>query len=419
MSVKDYIAHAWNSISTLTDKPPVDFNMGMSTSQPSGKRISNIYSASSLSRVVYNRIATDAASMVTINHVKVDKDGLIVSTMDSYLQDCLTMEANIDQSSYQFFHDLIYSMCDEKAVAVLPVETTDKLNITGAFDINSLRVCKILQWYPQHVEIQAYDERDGILKTLKVPKRSVAILENPFSEILSSNNASLNRLKRKMSLLDSRDEEISSGTFNLLIQLPYSLKGTTKKLQAQERKAELEKQLQNNKYGVAYTGADEKVIQLNRPIADDLADQVKWLRSEFYNQLGLTENVFNGTASETEMNSYFARSIEPILKTITLEFRRKFLTKTARSQGQSIEYIRDVFALIPMTQVAQITDTLTRNAVASPNEMRKALGLKKALDAEADKLINRNIAPGSVGGALGTGTVGPMEGAPGGEAPAE
>lgn len=416
MGVRDYISHAWNVIRNQESVLPKQGGATFGSYQP-GKRISTRYSSSSLSRVVFNRIATDAA-MVSINHCRVDSDGLIIETMPSKLQKALTLSSNEDQSSYTFFHDLVYSMCDEPAVAIVPIDVTSNIN-KGTFDVETMRVGKILQYKHEEVQVEVWDSEKGKFTSIWVPKSTTPILENPFQTILSASNSSLERLKRKMSLLDSRDEEIASGTFNLIVKLPYAIKGEAKTKQAATRRAELESQLKNNAYGIAYTGSDEDVIQLNRPIANDLADQVKYLRSEFYNQIGLTENVFNGTASEAEMNNYFARSIDPVLTTICLELKRKWLTPTALTQGQSIEYIRDPFKLIPMSQIATIADTVTRNSIGTPNEMRRPLGLKKSNDPEADKLYNRNVSVDNRDGIpeTQTGTLGPEGGVPASDAP--
>lgn len=393
MGALDYIAHAFNTITWGKNRNlNQSFDRGAGSTSNRHKVVTSGIYASSLSRVVFNRIATDAA-MIPFYHVRTDSVNNTDSIMKSKLQDRLSLEANIDQSAYQFFHELVYNMCDEDAIAVVPTETTTSLKDGNvAFDIESMRIGRITQWYPKDVEVELYNEETGNPERIVVPKASTAILENPFGEILDRKNGTLQRLKRKMALLDLRDEEISSGKLNMIIQLPYSLKGKARREQAAERKQQLETQMKDNAYGIAYTGVDEKITPLNQPIDNDLADQVKYLRIEFFNQLGLTENIFNGTASELELNNYFSRAIEPILTSIQQEFKRKFLTKTGRTQGQDIIFIRDPFKLIAAENLADIVDTLLRNAVATPNEMRGKIGLMKHPDPTSDQLYNRNIA---------------------------
>lgn len=394
MGIIDTISHGFNVIRIANELSKRNgWNYGPGNSRPAHKQNTFGFDSSSISKVVFNRIATDAA-MIPLYHVRVNKEQQTEEILKSELNNRFSVDANIDQSAFQFFHDLIYSMCDEEAVAVVPTETVTKLsNVnSGIQDIMSWRVARITQWYPKHVELELYNEETGREEKITLPKDSVAILENPFGELLNRQNGTLSRLKRKMALLDLRDEEISAGKLNMIVQLPYALRGKTRRQQAADRKKELEESLKDNTYGVAYVGQDEKITQLNHPIENDLADQVKYLRNEFYAQLGLTENVFNGTANELEMNNYYTRAIEPVLTPIIQEFRRKFLTKTARSQGQDIIFVRDPFKLIPAEQLANIVDTFTRNSVASPNEMRKIVGLLRSPNPQADELYNRNIA---------------------------
>lgn len=395
MGIMDSISHSFKTlrIANQLARKGDDWNIGSGYGRPSHKNTMHPVDTSSLSKVVFNRIATDAA-MIPILHVKTNSANQTEKVIDSELQKRFSIEANIDQSAFQFFHELVYSMCDEEAIAVVPTETRKKLSMDspGVFDIYSWRIGRITQWYPKHVEVDLYNEDKGVNERVRLPKNAVAILENPFGEVLNRQNGTLSRLKRKMALLDLRDEEISAGKLNMFIQLPYALKGKTRREQAEARRAELEKSLKDNAYGVAYVGNDEKITQLNHPIDNDLADQVKYLRNEFYSQLGLTENIFNGTANELEMNNYYTRAIEPVLTPIVQEFKRKFLTKTARSQGQDIIYLRDPFKLIPAEQLANIADTFTRNSIASPNEIRKIVGLLRSHDPQADELYNRNIA---------------------------
>ena len=398
MSFTQDLAHSWQLWRAPGSVENVNINInrneiGSGSSIPRYKPNLYSYDSSSLSKTVFNRIATDAA-MVPLSHSRVESTNQTHEPIKSGLQDCLSIEANIDQSAFQFMHDAIYSMLDDGIIAIVPIETDVKPNETGAFDIHSMRVGIITQYFPQHVEVQVYNEKSGNPELVVLPKRSVGIVENPFYEIINTANSTLTRLKRKMALLDKMDEEIASGAFNMIIQLPYDTKSSARKQQAQLRRTELENQLHapENKYGIGYIGATEKVIQLNRPIDNDLQEQVKYLREEFYNQLGMTENIFNGTADESEMNNYYGRAIDPILKTITTEMTRKFLTKTARTQGQIITYNRDIFKLVPVSTIAEIADTFTRNEILTPNEVRSIVGFRSAKDPKADELVNRNIA---------------------------
>ena len=393
MGIVDRISHAWNAFRSNDngDEFRKSFDYGVSSSRPNFKLAGSRWSASSLSKTVYNRIATDC-SMVKIDHVKISKDGSSQVVMKSGLERCLNVEANIDQNARDFMHDLVYSMLDEGVIAVVPTETTLNPALTGGFDITTLRVGKIIQWYPKHVRVRLYNENRGVDEDITFEKKYVAIIENPFYAVINDENATLKRLIRKLELLDSRDEEIASGRFNMLIQLPYAIKGDLKRQQAEERIRELETQLGNSKYGVAYTDGTEKVVQLNRPIDNDLSDQIKYLQEQFYNQIGATENIFNGTAGEIETRSYYNRTIDPIIATIISEFRRKWLTETARTQGQELVSHRDPFTLVPVEQLANIADTFTRNAILTSNEIRKIVGFGPSNDPVANELSNKNIA---------------------------
>lgn len=390
--VQNRFKTSWKLLGVRRDEFKRNQNVGGGSTNPRHRNTTYSFNTSSLSKVVFNRIATDAA-MVSLNHVKTDPKNDTQDVISGELQDRFSLEANIDQNAYQFFHDLIYSLMDEGVVAVVPIETSgDILDSQGAYEIYSMRTAKILEWFPKHVRIRVYDDFDGEHKDVTVPKTSVAIIENPFYEVLNASNSTLERLKRKMMALDKLDDEIMSGKFNLIFQLPFDTSSPIRKNKAKDKVKELEEQLKDNKYGVAYTGATDKVIQLNRPIDNDLADQVKWLQEEFFNQLGLTVNIFNGTASEAEMNNYYARAIDPIMTAIVQEFRRKFLTRTARTQGQSITYNRDIFKLIPVSVLAEIADKMSRNEILTPNELRNIMGFRSAKDPKANELTNRNIA---------------------------
>jgi len=330
--------------------------------------------------------------MVSLNHVKIAKDGASQEVVKSGLERCLTVEANVDQNARDFIHDLVYSMLDEGVVAVVPTETKLNPTKTGGYDITSLRVGRIVQWFPKHVRVKVYNENRGMDEEITMEKKLVAIIENPFYAVVNDDNATLKRLIRKLELLDRKDEDIAGGKFNMLIQLPYVIKGSLKKAQAEERIQQLEEQLTNSKYGVAYTDGTEKIVQLNRPIDNDLADQTKYLQEQFYNQIGATENIFNGTAGEVETRAYYNRTIDPIIATIISEMRRKWLTDTARTQGQDIVAHRDPFTLVPVEQLATIADTFTRNAILTSNEVRKIIGFGPSEDPIANELSNKNIA---------------------------
>lgn len=391
MAITDAFKNPWKLFRSTPNTVSFPQGIGSGSSSPRHKSTTYSFNTSSLSKVVFNRIATDAA-MVSVNHVRINSADSTQEIVDSTLQDIFHLEANVDQSSFNFFHDLFYSCMDEGAVAVVPIETDNEPNKNGNYDIYNMRVGKIVQWFPQHVQVRMYNDIRGEEEDVLLEKRTVAIIENPFYEVVNSSSSTLNRLKRKMQALDSLDEEISSGKFNLIFQLPYEIRGEAHKQRARERLSAIENQLKDNKYGIAYTGSSEKVIQLNRPIDNDLSDQVKHLQEEFFNQLGLTENIFNGTASEAEMNNYYARAIDPMMTVLVQEFRRKFLTKTARSQGQDITYNRDVFKLVPISTLAEIADKMSRNEILTPNELRNIMGFRSSKDPKANELSNRNIA---------------------------
>ena len=389
MSIKDRLLHAWNAfsrdeVSTLT--------YGASSSYPQHTNTSaSRVSSKSFAGTVFNKIALDA-SMVDIFHVKIDSKTENETKLKSGIQECLTTEANIDQNSREFIQDIVYSMFDEGVVAVVPIDTTINPSVSGSFDIQTMRVGKIVEWFPQHVRVDIYNEKIGRREQIVVPKSTTAILENPLYPVVNGTNSVMKRLSSKMNLLDIQDERMSGGKLDLVLQLPYSVKGELKLSQAKTRISDLEKQLNDSRYGIAYVDGTEKITQLNRPITNNLNEQIQELKQELYNQLGLTSNVFNGTASETEMRIYYNRSIDPIIARIVAEFKRKFITKTARTQGQTFIYRRDLFKLIPAESLANIADTFTRNAILSPNEMRALIGYGPNAQPESDMLINRNIA---------------------------
>lgn len=339
---------------------------------------------------IYTRIAVDVAA-VPIRHVRLDKNKMYKEDMPSALADCLAVEANIDQSGRQFIQDAVQTLFDEGAIAILPVDTTLNPLTTGGYDVNSMRVGKIVQWMPRHVRVRAYNDNTGLQQEVTVPKSMVAIVENPLYSVMNEQSSTLQRLLRKLSLLDAVDEQSASGNLDLIIQLPYVIKTEARREEAQKRLKEIEFQLKGTQYGIAYTDGTEKITQLNRPATNNLMDQIKYLTDMLYGQLGITEAVMNGTADEPTMINYYNRTIEPILAALAGAMIRAFLTKTARSQGQSIIYIRDPFKLVPVKDLAEIADKFTRNEILSSNDMRAIVGFQPSDDPKANKLLNKNI----------------------------
>lgn len=347
---------------------------------------------------VYNRIALDVAA-ISIRHVRLDKNERYVSDEPSGLNLCLTTEANIDQTGRAFIQDAVMSMFDEGCVALVPVDTSDDPLETESYDILSLRTGKILEWYPSHVRVRVYNDRTGNKEDVTLPKRFVGIVENPLYAVVNELNSTYKRLIRKLVLLDDVDEKASAGKLDLIIQLPYVIKSQARKQQAEERRADIEHQLARSKYGVAYTDGTEHITQLNRPVENNLMKQIEYLTSMLYSQLGITQGVLDGTADEKTMLNYYNRSIEPIVSALVDEMKRKFLTETARSCGQSIMCFRDPFKLVPVGELAEMADKLTRNEILTSNEVRQAIGLRPSSDPKADQLINSNISqPEASGG---------------------
>lgn len=339
---------------------------------------------------VYTRIALDVAA-INFKHCRMNEDGAYETDIKSGLHNCLTLEANIDQTGRALMKDVVLSMLDEGAIAIVPVDTTLDPTISGSYDINSMRVGQILEWKPAHVRVRVYNERTGLKEDLLLPKTMVAIIENPLYEIINEPNSTVQRLIRKLSLLDVTDEKTASGKLDLLIQLPYVIKTEARRKQADDRRKDIEDQLAGSKYGVAYTDGTEKVTQLNRPVENNLMGQIEYLTNMAYSQLGITQSIMDGTADEQTMLNYYNRSIEPIVSAIALELKRTFLTKTARSQNQSIEAFRDPFKLVPINNIAEIADKFTRNEIMSSNEMRQVIGVKPSTDPKADELRNSNL----------------------------
>ena len=339
---------------------------------------------------VYNRIALDCAA-IAIQHVKLDTNGRFLSTINSKLNNCLTLEANLDQTARAFIQDCVMSMLDEGCVAIVPVDTTENPEITGSYDILSMRTGKILEWYPAHVKVRVYNEKTGQRQDIIVPKSTVAIVENPLYAVVNESNSTMQRLIRKLNLLDVVDEQSSSGKLDLIIQLPYIIKTEARRQQAENRRKDIENQLAGSKYGIAYTDGTEHITQLNRPVENNLMKQIEYLMSMLNSQLGITQSIMDGTADEKTMLNYNNRTIEPIVSSFVDEMKRKFLTKTARSQLQSIMFFRDPFRLVPVDNIAEIADKFTRNEIMTSNEFRQIIGMKPSSDPRADELRNKNL----------------------------
>ena len=340
---------------------------------------------------VYNRIALDVAA-INIKHCKLDKNGRFSSEINSNLNKCLNLEANIDQTGRAFIQDVVISMFDEGCVAIVPVETDDSPDETNSYNILSMRTGKIVEWYPQHVRVLVYDDRVGRKKEITVPKKTVAIIENPLYSVVNEPNSTMRRLIRKLNLLDAIDEQSGSGKLDLIIQLPYVVKTDIKRQQAEARRKDLESQLSNSKYGIAYTDSTERVTQLNRPVENNLMKQIEYLTSMLYSQLGITQSIMDGTADEKTMLNYNNRTIEPIVSSIVDEMKRKFLTKTALTQLQTIMFFRYPFKLVPVENIAEIADKFTRNEILTSNEIRQIVGFIPSSNPKADELVNSNIA---------------------------
>jgi HK97 family phage portal protein len=384
MRMTDRIKHAWNA---FTDKQAFTYDYGYSSSRPTHKQ-TTFFPTSSYVSSIYNRIAMDV-SMTSFKHVKINPTNEDVTDMNTGLNDCLTLEANIDQTHIQFIQDLVYSMFDEGVVAVVPVDTTISPKLSGAYDINSMRVGKVVNWFPKHVTVKLYNESTGQPEDITIEKKNVAIIENPLYAVVNDSNSTLKRLTRKLNLLDNEDDV---GRLDLIVSVPYGIKTETQRALAEKRIADIEAQLSTGRHGIGYIDGTEKVMQLNRPVNSQLPEQINSLTQQFYNQLGLTQNVFNGTASEGELRVYYSRTIDPIVDNIVAEFNRKFLTKTARTQGQAITTYRDFFKIVPIEQIANLGDAFRRNSIASSNELRRLIGLRPSNDPLADKLFNPNIA---------------------------
>ena len=339
---------------------------------------------------IYNRIALDVAS-ITIQHVKLDENGRFVSSIPSGLNNCLTLEANIDQTSRAFIQDVVMSMFDEGSVAIVPVDADVDPNDTDSYDVLTMRTGKIIEWFPRNVRVRVYNDRTGRKEDILLRKDKIVIIENPLYAIVNEPNSTMQRLIRKLNLLDAIDEQSGSGKLDLIIQLPYVIKSELRRQQAEDRRKDIEKQLSGSKYGIAYTDGTERITQLNRPVENNLLKQIEYLTSMAYAQLGITQSVMDGTADEKTMLNYNNRSIEPIISAIVDGMKRVFITKTARTQGKSIVFFRDYFKLAPVGEIAEIADKFTRNEIMSKNEIRQIIGMKPSKDPKADQLINSNI----------------------------
>ena len=381
------IQHAWNA---FMDNKEVPFDYGYSSSRPM-HRVVTSYNSSNFVATIYNRIAMDV-SLIKVKHVKVDEKTEDVETIKSGLNYCLSTEANIDQTGIQFMQDLVYSMFDEGVVAVVPVETSKSPSITEAYEFHSLRVGKIVQWFPEHVRINLYNEVLGQNQDIILPKKMVAIVENPLYAVVNGENSILRQLTQKIALLDNFEIMSSSGRLDLVIQVPYGIKTNLQKAMAEKRIRDIEAQLATNRHGITYMDSTEKITQLNRPIETQLPATIERLTKQFYNQLGLTQAIFDGTATESELRIYYSRTIDPIVENIIAEFTRKFLTKTARAQGHQIQYYRDMFRFVTVEMVSGFADSVRRNSVLTSNEVRKILGHRVSNDPRADELFNPNIA---------------------------
>ncbi len=385
------LKHAWNAFLSRDPTYYGPANGGYASSNRPDRRRGIIGNDRSIVISVYNRIAIDAAT-IDIKHIRLDTNERYVETIDSGLNSCLSLEANVDQTGRAFIQDIIMSLFDEGCVAIVPVDTTFNPYLTNSYDIQSMRTGQILQWYPQEIQVRVYNEALGKKEDIYVKKKIAAIIENPLYAIMNEPNSTLQRLIRKLNLLDSIDEQSSYGKLDLIMQLPYVIRSQSRRDQAEKRMKDIEAQLEGSKYGITYTDGTEKITQLNRPIGNNLMTQIEYLTSMLYSQLGITTSVLDGTADEKTMLNYYNRTIEPLISAVTDEMKRKFLTKTARSQRQTIKFFRDPFRLVPVNDLAEIADKFTRNEILTSNEFRQIVGVRPSTDPKADELKNKNIA---------------------------
>ena len=383
------LKHAWNAFFNR-DPTPARLNEGFVYSyRPDRPRLTK-GNERSIVNAIYNRIALDVAAL-NIKHCRLDANGRYIQDVDSKLNRCLTTEANLDQTGRAFIQDVVMSMMDEGTVAIIPVDTESNPTLSGSYDILTMRTGKILEWRPDTIKVRVYNEKTGLKEDIVVPKKMAAIIENPLYSVINESNSTMQRLIRKLNLLDTIDEQSGSGKLDLIIQLPYIIKTEARRKQAEERRKDIEMQLSGSKYGIAYTDGTERITQLNRPVENNLMKQIEYLTSMLYSQLGMTQSVLDGTADEKTMLNYNNRTIEPMASAIVDEMKRKFLTKTAMTQGQSVEFFSNPFKLVPINNIADIADKFTRNEILSSNEVRGIIGMKPSDDPKADQLINKNI----------------------------
>lgn len=392
MKMRERLANAWNAFNNSKSFRP-DVTAYSSIFRPDRARM-GYQTEKTIIGPIYNRISMDISS-AKIMHVVLDDNDRYLRTVNSELNNCLTLEANKDQTSNQFLQDVCISLFDEGVVAIVPVDTDISILDNSRFKVKTLRTGKILEWFPDHVRVNVYNDRRGQREDLILPKSAVAIIENPLYAVMNEPNGTLKRLMRKLALIDVVDEQVSSGKLDVIIQLPYVIKTQARRDEAEKRRKEIEMQLTDSKYGIAYTDGTEKIVQLNRPVENNLMTQIEFLTTLLYSQLGISKEVLEGTASEEQMLNYYVRTLEPILTAITKEMKRKFLSKTARTQKQSIEFFRDSFKLVPVTKLAEIVDSFTRNEIMSSNEVRSIMGLKPSEQPRAEELVNKNITPPS------------------------
>lgn len=383
------LKHSWNAF--MNRDPTTDYrdNGPGYSYRPDRPRLTR-GNERSIVTSIYNRIAIDVAS-ININHCRVDENGRFIETIPSSLNTCLNLEANIDQTGRSFMQDVVMSMLDEGCVAIVPVETTINPKVSSSYDILSMRTGKILEWKPKTVRVRVYNEQTGTQEDITVPKNTVAIIENPLYAVINEPNSTMQRLVRKLNILDAVDEQSGAGKLDLIIQLPYTIKSEARRKQADTRRKEIEEQLAGSKYGIAYADGTEKITQLNRSVDNNLMKQIEYLTTMVYSQLGITQAILDGTADEQIMLNYYSRTIEPIVSAIVDEMKRKFLTKTARTQMQTITFFRDPFKLVPINNIADIADKFTRNEVLTSNEIRQIIGMKPSDDPKADELRNSNL----------------------------
>ena len=391
MGFIDILQHGWNAFVKNRDPTAYKENLGEGYYyRPDRPRFTKRNERTIITSV-YNRIALDVAA-INVKHCRLDENDRFSSVIDSSLNYCLNVEANLDQTGRAFIQDIVMSMLDEGCVAIVPTDTSINPKNTSSFDILSMRTGKIVEWYPSSVKVRVYNENTGQKEDILLPKRTVAIIENPLFAVINEPNSTMQRLIRKLSILDAIDEESGSGKLDLIIQLPYVIKTEARRNQAEERRQEIERQLSGSKYGIAYTDGTERITQLNRSVENNLMKQIEYLTSMLYSQLGITQTILDGTADDKTMLNYYSRIIEPIISAIVDEMKRKFLSKTARSQKQTILFFRDPFKLVPVNDIAEIADKFTRNEIMTSNEIRQIVGMKPSDDPKADQLVNSNIA---------------------------